>query len=209
MCEFILGDCLSVMQHMAIESVDLVFFDPPYNTKKKYDGYDDDRCDYWEWMGDVVAACHRVSKRGVVAFIGGRLIPIYWDIMPTAHLVVVHKRARGFKQNGFVHQYHALMADAMPINECLNLWNDVRLPGEGYFFREQRYDNPGMTGLALTEKVIETFTLHGERVLDPFMGSGTTGEACKNLGRDFIGIEQSVYYRDMAQERCDAHKEEE
>jgi DNA modification methylase len=38
-------------------------------------------------------------------------------------------------------------------------------------------------------------------VLDPFMGSGTTGLACKNLNRKFIGIEQNATYYETAKER--------
>ena len=38
-------------------------------------------------------------------------------------------------------------------------------------------------------------------VLDPFLGSGTTGLACKNLGRDFIGIEMDVEYFGIAKKR--------
>ena len=46
--------------------------------------------------------------------------------------------------------------------------------------------------------------LPGELVLDPFMGSGTTGVACANLGRKFIGIELERKYFDIACERIDA-----
>ena len=38
-------------------------------------------------------------------------------------------------------------------------------------------------------------------ILDPFMGTGTTGIACKNLGRDFIGIEIDKNYYEIAKER--------
>jgi DNA modification methylase len=44
----------------------------------------------------------------------------------------------------------------------------------------------------------------GETVLDPFMGSGTTGVACANLGRKFIGIEIEKKYFDIACERIEA-----
>jgi len=43
----------------------------------------------------------------------------------------------------------------------------------------------------------------GKSVLDPFMGSGTTGVACMNLGRKFIGIEREVKYFDIARRRID------
>ena len=40
-----------------------------------------------------------------------------------------------------------------------------------------------------------------QSIIDPFMGSGTTGVACKNLNRDFIGIEKDEGYFNIAKER--------
>ena len=45
-------------------------------------------------------------------------------------------------------------------------------------------------------------------IVDPFMGSGTTGVACKELGRDFIGIEIDKQYFDIANERIEESKNE-
>jgi len=47
----------------------------------------------------------------------------------------------------------------------------------------------------------------GDVILDPFMGSGTTGVACKNLNRDFIGIEKEENYFKMAEERIKCCKD--
>ena len=58
--------------------------------------------------------------------------------------------------------------------------------------------------VALLEYLIKTYTLSGQTVLDPTMGSGSTGVACKNLGRKFIGIEQDEKYFDIAKRRTDA-----
>jgi site-specific DNA-methyltransferase (adenine-specific) len=51
------------------------------------------------------------------------------------------------------------------------------------------------------EYLIRTYTNEGETVLDFTMGSGTTGVACKNLGRDFIGIELDKDYFEIAEKR--------
>lgn len=48
----------------------------------------------------------------------------------------------------------------------------------------------------------------GQVVLDPFMGSGSTGVACKKLGRDFIGMEIDEKYFKIAKERINGEKEE-
>ena len=51
------------------------------------------------------------------------------------------------------------------------------------------------------EYLIRTYTREGETVMDNCMGSGTTGVACVNTGRDFIGIEQDDKYFAIASER--------
>ncbi len=61
--------------------------------------------------------------------------------------------------------------------------------------------HPTQKPVALCEYLIRTYTNAGETVLDNTMGSGTTGVACVNTGRSFIGIEQDKKYFDIAQER--------
>ncbi len=65
--------------------------------------------------------------------------------------------------------------------------------------------HPTQKPVALMEYLIRTYTNEGETVLDFTMGSGTTGVACQNLNRSFIGIEEDPEYFKMAQERIDAN----
>ena len=68
--------------------------------------------------------------------------------------------------------------------------------------------HPTQKPVALMEYLIKTYTLEGETVLDFTMGSGTTGVACKNLNRDFIGIEKNETYFQIAKERIENHSVE-
>lgn len=61
--------------------------------------------------------------------------------------------------------------------------------------------HPTQKPVALMEYLIKTYTNEGETVLDFTMGSGTTGVACVNLNRNFIGIELDEGYFSIAQER--------
>jgi len=61
--------------------------------------------------------------------------------------------------------------------------------------------HPTQKPVALMEYLIKTYTNEGDTVLDFTMGSGTTGVACKNLNRNFIGIELDVDYFAIAKER--------
>lgn len=64
--------------------------------------------------------------------------------------------------------------------------------------------HPTQKPLALIEWLIATYTNEGDTVLDNCMGSGTTGEACKNLGRGFVGIELDQGHFETAQRRIEA-----
>ncbi len=63
--------------------------------------------------------------------------------------------------------------------------------------------HPTEKPLALMELYIKNSTQPGDTVLDPFMGSGTTGVACVNTGRKFIGIEKDPEYFDIACDRIE------
>lgn len=66
--------------------------------------------------------------------------------------------------------------------------------------------HPTQKPVALLEYLIRTYTNEGETVLDNTMGSGTTGVACKNLNRSFIGIEMDADYFKIAESRInDTH----
>ena len=69
--------------------------------------------------------------------------------------------------------------------------------GKGYSF------HPTQKPVALMEYLIKTYTNENEIVLDFTMGSGTTGVACKNTNRNFIGIELDENYFNIAKERID------
>jgi len=70
--------------------------------------------------------------------------------------------------------------------------------------------HPTQKPVALLEYLIKTYTLEGETVLDNTMGSGSTGVACINTNRNFIGIEKDDKYFEIAKKRiADAIKDSE
>ena len=64
-------------------------------------------------------------------------------------------------------------------------------------------EHPTQKPVWLMQRLVSASVRHDGLVLDPFMGSGTTGVACANLGRKFIGIEIERRYFDIACERID------
>ncbi len=79
--------------------------------------------------------------------------------------------------------------------------NDYCYPKNYNTVNVQRGLHPTQKPVKLMEYLISTYTNENELVLDFTMGSGTTGVACKNLNRDFIGIEMDDKYFEIAQNR--------
>ena len=72
---------------------------------------------------------------------------------------------------------------------------------DGYSFNFKDRVHPTQKPVALIEYLIKTYTNEGETVLDFTMGSGTTGVACVNTGRKFIGVEMDENYFNVAKKR--------
>lgn len=82
-----------------------------------------------------------------------------------------------------------------------------RYPRSVQKFNLERGLHPTQKPVSLLEYLIKTYTNEGDLVVDNCMGSGSTGVACLNTNRNFIGIELDATYFDIAQERIDAHAE--
>jgi len=82
-----------------------------------------------------------------------------------------------------------------------------KLPGDVWYFThvkgnvKDRCDHPAQYPEKMIERIAKACTLPGATVLDPFMGSGTTGVACVQTGRDFIGFEIDPTYFTIAEKR--------
>lgn len=82
--------------------------------------------------------------------------------------------------------------------------NGLRYPTQVWKFQRDCLTSnlhPTQKPLALLEELVKTFSNEGEWILDNCMGSGTTGMACKNLNRNFIGIELDKEYFEIAKKR--------
>ena len=84
--------------------------------------------------------------------------------------------------------------------------NGERYPKSILEFKEKMKFHPTQKPVALMEYLIKTYTNEGETVLDFTMGSGTTGIACMNTNRNFIGIELDDTYFSLAEERMAKHE---
>lgn len=73
---------------------------------------------------------------------------------------------------------------------------------------KEKLGHPTQKSLKLMKDIIQIHTNPNEVVLDPFMGSGSTGAACLELGREFIGIEKDKKFFAMAQKRLESYNKD-
>jgi DNA modification methylase len=197
------GDCLQVLKGMDDKSVDFCFTDPPYNVGKDYGENKDNLSDaeYLNWIQEVLLQIKRVAVVACI-YVPQKYMLQYWDILGAGYKqIILSYSPSGAIRWGYSNQFSSLLTDAKPNTTIQNVWHNTQMPGLGYFFRENNYGHPGYTSHDITGRVIENFTTEGQTVIDPFMGTGTTGVECAKRGRKFIGIEQETKWFELATRR--------
>jgi len=217
--QIINGDCFKELKKIKDNSIDLILTDPPYIISKKSNFKNSDNkkfnkhdIDFGEWdkeffdINTLLKECFRVLKKG------GYLI-IFYDIWKCNDIKVSADKL-GFKQPRVCSW---VKTNPTPINSKINyLSNAVE-----YFFTftkgsnptfNSKYDNgiytyplchgkervhPTQKPLKLILDLVEKHSKEGDVILDPFAGSGTTGEAAKIINRDYILIEKELEYYNL------------
>jgi site-specific DNA-methyltransferase (adenine-specific) len=229
--KLIQGDCLEEMKNIPDGSIDMVLTDPPYGTTAcKWDSVIDLSlmweqlkriikpngaivmtasqpftsalvmsnpkmfCYEWIWVkskitGVLNAKRMPVRKHEQVLVFSAKKSP------GTYNAQGLEKKGTITKQGGNSDNYGQRNAKEY-VQEFTNWPRDVlEIKSEG------KTVHPTQKPVALMEYLIKTYTNEGETVLDFTMGSGTTGVACKNLNREFIGIELDETYFNIAKQR--------
>jgi len=135
-----------------------------------------------------------------------------WDKKPPTGWVAQGGKRRTFGKGGKTKgtQEEFGTVDANPNGRYpSNIVGDVLPQHQKYFYaprattKEKGSNNnhPTVKPISLMEYLIGIYSNTGHLVLDPFFGSGTTGIACINLGREFIGIEKEEEYFNLSNER--------
>jgi DNA modification methylase len=212
MIDLRLGDCLEVMKTIPNDSI--LITDPPYNQSYHYSGYGDNLSEdeYKELLCAVfmnrksVIIHYPEETINLLSYIGKceqaiswfynsntakqhRLIT-WWNCKPNMRAVgqdyknPTDKRIAKRISEGKT----ARLYDWWEINQVKNV---------------SKKDNPHPCPIPeeLARRIILLSTKEGDTVVDPFMGSGTFGVACKKLNRNFIGIEISPEYFKIAERR--------
>jgi DNA modification methylase len=192
-----LGDCAEILQ--TLDKVDAVITDPPYgineNSKKvasrgklalpkDYGNFDWDKTPPSDELIELIR-----TKGNHQAFFGGN----YFTLPPTSCWLVWDK-LNG--DNDFADCELCWTNWHKAVRRLQWRWNGMIRQGN-----EERY-HPTQKPIGVMKWVIELCP-KSETILDPFMGSGTTGVAAIQMGRKFIGIERELKYFDIACKRIE------
>lgn len=129
----------------------------------------------------------------------GTYNPQFTTGVPIKHKVCRHgtKAGRVYGSEADVNIYQNPEGRRYPVS--LQQWNQD--PSRHNSQKDNKARHPTQKPLTALEWLVKTYTNPGDTVLDPTMGSGTTGVACQALGRNFIGIEQDEKYAQLARHR--------
>lgn len=225
------GDCLERMQEIPDKSVDMVLCDLPYGITRNSWDVPVPLDGLWkEWNrvckdnAAVVLHCQQPFttelinsnrtnfkytwvwyKHYVRGFLNAKKMPlkshediaVFYRKQCTYHpqMTKGEKRMKGTsnKQRGCYGQYRAVRV----VNDVYHPQTILDFPG----VHTNNLQHPTQKPVPLLEYLIRTYTNEGETVLDNCMGSGSTGVAAVNTGRDFIGIELDEHYFQVAEKR--------
>jgi len=194
--KIIQGDCLEIMKQMPDKCVDLIVTDPPYGMdfqsnyrQVKHEKIAND-IEFPLWIFEEFK---RIARNGIYIF-------CRWDNLPS---VPPPKSVIAWVKNnwsmGDLKHEHGRQWEACLFYPQENHEFTKRIPDVIVANRTGNELHPTQKPVELLKTIISANV--GQIVFDPFAGSGTTAVACKELGRDYIGIEISQKYCDIANER--------
>jgi len=229
MIDLIKGDCIEVMKDVPDGSVDMILTDPPYGTTAcKWDSVIPFE-PMWEQLKRIIKPNGAIVLFGSEPFASAlRMSNIkqykydwIWQKPNHSNPMQAKKQPLRITENILVFEskiYYPQGIKEVNIKtrqgaNNSNIWGGgIRVKEyaqkyTGYpknileFKKDKGKLHPTQKPVALLEYLIKTYTLENETVLDFTMGSGSTGVACKNLKRSFIGIEMDDKYFEIARER--------
>ena len=215
------GDCLEYMKSLPDKCVDVIITDPPYDERTHGGAVTERETKVQGGIGNLVNGLDfthlinhdqlvreflRISKRWVLAFCTFEDIRLYRDEAWKQSAWVrsgVWDRVNAAPQ--FTGDRPSQAADGIAIlhpSDIKKHWNGGGKQGIWRHSVEAgKKQHPTQKPLSLMRELIYQFSDIGETIFDPFMGGGTTGVACVQTGRIFIGCEISPKYFSVAEKR--------
>lgn len=191
-----LGDCLELMREIPDGSVDAVITDPPYGVGIDYGVYHD-TADNWKAMFlQLIPEARRIATMVILPSCRMKMLPFIYQNVPPDWLICWHKGSPGTASFIGFNDWEPLLVygknKGVQMHDYFSIHNTEKMGS---------YGHPCPKPVGWAEWLVSRATKEGQTILDPFMGSGTTGVACVKLNRNFIGMEINPQYFEIAQRR--------
>lgn len=204
------GDCLDLIREIPDASVDCIVCDAPYFQGLTHNGQkaaftDLSTCKpfFQQLFTEFSRVCK--PKRCVYFFTDWRgyafYFPIFDSVLGARNALIWDKKSGAGNFYAFCHEFILFHCEKERNIKGVNIIRDIPGFAGGAKKTDGEKVHPAQKTTALIEKLIADSTRPGDTVLDPMMGSGTTGVVCKRAGRDFIGFELDETYFDIASRR--------
>lgn len=203
------GDCIIHMSEMANNSVDMILTDIPYdNVNRTSNGLrnlDKGNADVMKFdLEEFLKQTLRISKGYVVIFCGKEQFSgIYQFFAQQKGTVrpIIWEKSNPSPMNG-QHIYLSGVEMAVWFKKAGHKTFNAHCKNTVFKFPNGRNKlHPTEKNMALWKELIVDCSSKQEVIFDPCMGSGTTGIACKELNREFIGVELDEHYFNVAKQR--------
>ena len=206
------GDCLELMKNIPDGSVDLVLTDPPYGMgfksnyrKEKYNEIRNDKS--LEWLERYISECCRVLKNNsaIYCFCSWHNVDVFKQAIEKKfkikNILIWEKNntSMGDLKGSYAPKYEMIIF----AHKGRKLLNGFRYADIIKANRTGNKNHPTEKPVDLLETFIKNSSGENEVVFDGFMGSGSTGVACVNTNRRFIGIELDDGYFNIAKKRIE------
>lgn len=206
------GDCLEIMKNIPNNSVDMVLCDPPYGIsfqsgrrKNKYSKIENDN--NLLFLNKYFEQCYRIMKENtaIYCFCSWQNIDIFKKefekFFKTKNILiwVKNNHGSGDLKAGYSPKYEMILYG----NKGRRIFEGKRYEDVLFFDKTKNELHPTQKPVELLEFLIQNSSVEESLVFDGFMGSGSTGVACINTNRDFIGIELDENYFNIAKDRID------
>jgi DNA modification methylase len=184
-------DCLNILKNLNDKSINLICTDPPYGVRKQEEW--DDKEHFLKTIDIWLNECLRVSKT-VVWFCAGKMLPyILKNREDVFHRLLVWEKPSGSQFAGAMHSNIWYSIEPILIFGEIPKTDKTKKYGFANFsyrtIPHKEFEHPTTKPLQLMYDLVYFYSNKGDLICDPFMGTGTTGDACKKLNRNFIGIE--------------------
>ena len=197
----ICGDCLEVMKDIPDKAVDLVLTDPPYGKGKNFKGDDFSDSELYEYLLPIFHEIERTAKHHILIDTPKDKLPLFIDLFKSSkyEYSIVLYESNNMRNGKVGYSVYSLILWFTQKHKPINRYRDVICSPIENTIKHFRHPSP--KNINFYSRLIRMFSNEDDLILDPFLGSGTTVEACKRLKRRFVGIEIDPDYCSIAEDR--------